>query len=152
MMMIGATFLLPAVLSLLGRRAFAVRMPWARKPKAHNPAGSGFARYGRWLQHHFRWSVVSPWPSWSSSRCRSASMRLGFTDDGGRPEGSSARIAYDLLAEGFGPGLNGPFIVTARDRARPVTTPPSRQLAGALERRSGGGRGDPVPDGAGLDR
>ncbi|MDH3959151.1 MAG: MMPL family transporter, partial [Actinomycetota bacterium] len=36
MMLIGATFLLPAILALLGRRAFAVRMPWARKPKVHN--------------------------------------------------------------------------------------------------------------------
>ncbi len=36
LMMIGATFLLPAVLSLLGRRAFALRMPWARKAHRHD--------------------------------------------------------------------------------------------------------------------
>ena len=131
MMMIGATFLLPAVLSLLGRRAFAVRMPWARKPKVHNPAGSGFARYGRWLQHRYKVVgglalvvvVVLALPI--------GSMRLGFTDDGGRPEGSSARIAYDLLAEGFGPGLNGPFIVTA-ETAEPGDNAAVAQLVGAL--------------------
>ena len=131
MMMIGATFLLPAVLSLLGRRAFAVRMPWARKPKVHNPAGSGFARYGRWLQRHYKVVgglalavvVVLALPI--------GSMRLGFTDDGGRPAGSSARIAYDLLAEGFGPGLNGPFIVTA-ETAQPGDNAAVAQLAGAL--------------------
>ena len=131
MMMIGATFLLPAVLSLLGRRAFAVRMPWARKPKVHNPAGSGFARYGRWLQRRYKVVgglalavvVVLALPI--------GSMRLGFTDDGGRPEGSSARIAYDLLAEGFGPGLNGPFIVTA-ETANPGDNAAVAQLAGAL--------------------
>ena len=131
MMMIGATFLLPAVLSLLGRRAFAVRMPWARRPTVHNPAGSGFARYGQWLQHHYKVVggvalavvVVLALPI--------GSMRLGFTDDGGRPEGSSARIAYDLLAEGFGPGLNGPFIVTA-ETAEPGDNAAVAQLAGAL--------------------
>ncbi len=131
MMMIGATFLLPAVLSLLGRRAFAVRMPWARRPTVHNPAGSGFARYGQWLAHHYKVVggvalvvvVVLALPI--------GSMRLGFTDDGGRPEGSSARIAYDLLAEGFGPGLNGPFIVTA-ETAEAGDTAAVAQLAGAL--------------------
>ncbi|MFN8169490.1 MAG: MMPL family transporter [Candidatus Nanopelagicales bacterium] len=39
------------------------------------------------------------------------SLRLGFPDDSGKPEGSSARIAYDLTAEGFGPGANGPLFV-----------------------------------------
>ena len=37
------------------------------------------------------------------------SLRLGFSDDSGAPEGGSPRIAYDLTAEGFGPGVNGPF-------------------------------------------
>ncbi len=39
------------------------------------------------------------------------SLRLGFSDDSGAPEGSPARIAYDLTAEGFGPGVNGPFYI-----------------------------------------
>ena len=39
------------------------------------------------------------------------SIRLGFADDGGRPEESALRTGYDLLAEGFGPGVNGPFYV-----------------------------------------
>ncbi len=42
------------------------------------------------------------------------SMRLGFADEGNFPEESTTRQAYDLLAEGFGPGFNGPFIAVAR--------------------------------------
>jgi RND superfamily putative drug exporter len=34
-------------------------------------------------------------------------MRLGFSDEGNYPEGTTTREAYDLLAEGFGPGFNG---------------------------------------------
>jgi len=37
------------------------------------------------------------------------SLRLGFVDAGNDPSGSQSRQAYDLLAEGFGPGFNGPL-------------------------------------------
>ena len=40
-------------------------------------------------------------------------IRLGFGDNGNREEGDSIREAYDLLAEGFGPGFNGPLLVAA---------------------------------------
>ena len=39
-------------------------------------------------------------------------LRLGFSDEGNFPEETYTREAYDLLAEGFGPGFNGPFLVT----------------------------------------
>ncbi|MGW3917658.1 MMPL family transporter, partial [Streptomyces sp. NPDC005070] len=39
------------------------------------------------------------------------SMRLGFADSGNDPAETTSRHAYDLLAEGFGPGFNGPLIV-----------------------------------------
>ena len=35
------------------------------------------------------------------------SIRLGFGDTGNLKEEQTARRAYDLLAEGFGPGSNG---------------------------------------------
>ncbi|MFE3517627.1 MMPL family transporter [Streptomyces sp. NPDC059166] len=38
-------------------------------------------------------------------------MRLGFADSGNDPVETTSRHAYDLLAEGFGPGFNGPLIV-----------------------------------------
>jgi putative drug exporter of the RND superfamily len=40
-------------------------------------------------------------------------LRLGWADEGNFPEGSPTRQAYDLLAEGFGEGFNGPFVITA---------------------------------------
>ena len=39
------------------------------------------------------------------------SLRLGFVDAGNDPAGTQSRQAYDLLAEGFGPGFNGPFLL-----------------------------------------
>ena len=41
------------------------------------------------------------------------SLRLGFSDEGNFPPDSGTRQAYDLLAEGFGPGANGPLLIVA---------------------------------------
>ncbi|WP_329223619.1 MMPL family transporter [Streptomyces sp. NBC_01485] len=41
-------------------------------------------------------------------------MRLGFADAGNDAKATTSRQAYDLLAEGFGPGFNGPLIVLAQ--------------------------------------
>ncbi len=38
-------------------------------------------------------------------------LRLGFSDEGNYSEDTTTRQAYDLLAEGFGPGSNGPLLV-----------------------------------------
>jgi RND superfamily putative drug exporter len=49
-------------------------------------------------------------------------LRLGFSDEGNYPEESTTRQAYDLLAEGFGPGFNGPFLVTAEGSMQDLPT------------------------------
>jgi RND superfamily putative drug exporter len=45
------------------------------------------------------------------------SLRLGFGDYGNYPESQTVRRAYDLIAEGFGPGSNGPFVITVEGDA-----------------------------------
>ena len=49
------------------------------------------------------------------------SLRLGFSDEGNYPEETTTRQAYDLLAEGFGPGLQRALHPRGRDprRGRP---------------------------------
>jgi putative drug exporter of the RND superfamily len=37
------------------------------------------------------------------------SLRLGSSDQGNDPTGTTTRQAYDMLADGFGPGFNGPL-------------------------------------------
>jgi RND superfamily putative drug exporter len=78
-------------------------------PELHRP--SAFARYGNWLQKR-------PWLTGAAAvivmlviAIPMLSLRLGFSDDSGTPAGSPPRIAYDLTAEGFGPGVNGPFYI-----------------------------------------
>jgi RND superfamily putative drug exporter len=42
------------------------------------------------------------------------SMRLGSSDAGSDPAGTTTREAYELLAKGFGPGYNGPLQLVAQ--------------------------------------
>jgi putative drug exporter of the RND superfamily len=42
------------------------------------------------------------------------SLRLGSSDQGNDPASTTTRQAYDLLAEGFGPGFNGPLMLVAQ--------------------------------------
>jgi putative drug exporter of the RND superfamily len=40
-------------------------------------------------------------------------LKLGLTDQSSAPKDTTVRQAYDLISDGFGPGSNGPLLVTA---------------------------------------
>ncbi len=143
--MFTAVTLLPAVLSLLGRKVFAWRMPWARKPKAAHE-GRGFARYGEGLQKHpwifgglaFVLMVILALPMFA--------MRSGFPDAGGRPESNTTRVAYDLTTEGFGAGANGPFLVVVK-MPNAGSVPQANELSQTLAKTPGVASATPVVPG-----
>ncbi len=115
MVMLSALWMLPALLSLLGAKALAWRLPWGKKPGAlkGHPEGRAWAHYGRILQRKPIIPALLALAIVVILAIPMLSLRQGFADDSGKPEGSPARIAYDLRAEGFGPGVNGPFLVVA---------------------------------------
>lgn len=60
------------------------------------------------------------------------SLHLGNSDQGSNPAGSTTRHAYDLLAQGFGQGFNGPlFVVGAVHSAADKTA--MQNLGAALD-------------------
>ena len=63
-------------------------------------------------------------------------LRLGFSDEGNFAEETTTRKAYDLLAEGFGPGANGPLIVVA-EASDPGEIERLKDLSAALNRTEG---------------
>lgn len=113
--MLSALWMLPALLSLLGTKALALRLPWGKKPGAlvGLPEGRRWAHYGRLLQKKPIIPAILALGVVIVLAIPMFNLRQGFADDSGKPEGSAARIAYDLRAEGFGPGINGPFLVVA---------------------------------------
>jgi RND superfamily putative drug exporter len=53
-------------------------------------------------------------------------LRLGFSDEGNYSKETTTRRAYDLLAQGFGPGFNGPLLVAAEVPASAFPAVPAK--------------------------
>ncbi|MFJ2899271.1 MMPL family transporter [Streptomyces sp. NPDC087218] len=108
--------LLPALLSFIGTRALSRRE--RRRLAEHGPQPelpTGFAaRWSAFVERHPKLlggvaavvMLVLALPTFS--------LHLGSADQGNNPASSTTRQAYDLLADGFGPGVNGPLTVVAR--------------------------------------
>jgi RND superfamily putative drug exporter len=66
------------------------------------------------------------------------SLRLGFSDSSNDPTKLTTRQAYDALAEGFGPGFNGPFVIAA---TLPPGSTSDRAVIDALDQKLSSQRG-----------
>jgi RND superfamily putative drug exporter len=67
------------------------------------------ARWGRFVTSHARGVFIVVLLVLLALAGTSLLVRLGASDQGTQPEEQTARRAYDLLAEGFGAGFNGPI-------------------------------------------
>jgi RND superfamily putative drug exporter len=106
-----ANSLLLAVLRLLGHRVDRLKIPVLRPHDDSEAARerSLVARWGRFVTAHARVVFVLVLLLMLGLASTSALVRLGASDQGTQPSAQTARRAYDLLAEGFGPGFNGPI-------------------------------------------
>ncbi len=110
-----ASSLLPAVLALLGHKIDRLKVPFLRPVDDSEAAREKtlVARWGRFVTAHAR--IVFPVVLVLILALASTStlVRLGAADQGTQPIEQTSRRAYDLLAEGFGPGFNGaiPIVV-----------------------------------------
>ena len=106
-----ANSLLLAVLALLGHKIDRLKVPFLRPLDDSEAAREKtlVARWGRFVTAHAR--VVFPVVLLLilALAATSALVRLGAADQGTQPKEQTSRRAYDLLAEGFGPGFNGPI-------------------------------------------
>ena len=118
MVMCSALWMLPALLSLLGHRTFALRMPWGPRKGAPattpDPDSSRWAHYGALLQKAPDVPIVLALVVLGVLARPALGLELGFADDGSAKPGSVVRTGFDLMSEGFGPGVNGPFFVAVR--------------------------------------
>jgi RND superfamily putative drug exporter len=111
------------------RRPIPVRAPKAREERF-------WFRWSRFIQRR-------PWPAFVAGAgililltLPLFSIRLGFGDTGNYKEDTTVRQAYDLLADGFGPGVNGPLFITVEGEA--ATDPAAvQQFAGELGQTEG---------------
>ncbi|MEE4541733.1 MMPL family transporter [Streptomyces sp. V4-01] len=120
----AATTLLPAMLGALGPRVLSRRQ--RRKLAAAGPQTAGAtgpaARWSSFLERHTRALAAVAVVVMAVLAVPALSLRLGSSDQGNNPTTTTTRKAYDLLADGFGPGSNGPLTIlaeapTAADKA-----------------------------------
>ena len=106
-----ANSLLIAVLAKLGHKVDRLKVPFLKPIDDSEEARERtlIARWGRFVTSHAKpvfWILLAIGLLLAAS---SALVRLGASDQGTQPKEQTARRAYDLLAEGFGPGFNGPI-------------------------------------------
>jgi len=118
---VAAITLLPAVLSLIGTRIDRLRVPLMRGRDASTEGSqaSGIARWGRFVTRNAGVAVIAALALIVVLAIPVLSVQLGASDAGSNPPDTTTRKAYDLLAEGFGPGFNGPLLVTVDQRRSP---------------------------------
>ncbi|SHN46506.1 MMPL family transporter [Cryptosporangium aurantiacum] len=104
---LAALTLLPAILSLLGDRIDRGRLPLRRRESS----GSRWERVARHVSARPVRYLLAALVFLLALAAPTLSMRLGFPDAGDDSTNIGHRRAYDLLAEGFGPGVNGPLLV-----------------------------------------
>jgi putative drug exporter of the RND superfamily len=120
MVAVGAVTVLPTLMGAFARRLRP------KRPEHVEPS----QRFGRWAGLITRRPLVSATVGVLVLVLLAvpfASLRLGQPDDGNDSAGTTTRVAYDRLAEGFGPGFNGPLVLAA-------TTPSDGSGQDALSR------------------
>ena len=110
--MIASLTLLPALLSIIGKNIDRLRIPF-KKLHAEEEGGKGWKKWADRIQAHpVRWAVSSTLILLFI--CLPVTqIRLGASDSGNDPVGTTTRQAYDTLAKGFGAGFNGPITMLA---------------------------------------
>jgi len=111
MVLIAALTLLPALLGFSGNAIDKLHLPGLLQSGGPPPPNGFWHRWSRLVQRR-AWVtgtiavlvlVLLALPLFS--------MRLAFTDASNDPTNQTTRQAYDLLAQGFGTGFNGPLVV-----------------------------------------
>ncbi|MEU5260180.1 MMPL family transporter [Amycolatopsis sp. NPDC021455] len=111
MTMLASVTLLPALLSLFGKRLER----GIRRHAVRREHGKAWRRLADGVQRRPLAPLAIGLAVLIGLSIPAAGMRLGFADASTDPAGSTTRQAYDLLAEGFGRGFTGPLAIVSED-------------------------------------
>ena len=111
LVMAAALTLLPALLGFSGTAIDRLKVPHLRRKKQVKTHHTVSWRWSRVVQHH---PIVLGGAALTVLLVLAIpllSLHMAFTDAGNDPSNLTTRKAYDLLAQGFGPGATGPLVV-----------------------------------------
>jgi putative drug exporter of the RND superfamily len=116
LVMLGSLTLLPALLTFAGPRLVRPSRRARRRGEqvTHAAGTGGWLRWSRFVQSRpWTIAVVSSLVMLAIAGPALA-LRLGNSDASNDPKNFTAHRAYELLAQGFGKGFNGPLLVVAQ--------------------------------------
>jgi putative drug exporter of the RND superfamily len=147
--MLASITLLPAMLGVVKHRVNSARIPFV-KPKPADRPGSKSARWSARVVAKPRRYGVAAALALGVLAIPVFSMHLGFADAGNNPTSSTTRRAYDLVADGYGPGTNGPLAVVLETKGATNAPAVVGKVAAALAGQTGvAAVGAPVTNKAG---
>jgi putative drug exporter of the RND superfamily len=124
---VGAVTVLPTLMGAFARRL-------RPRDPAHVAPSARFGAWGERIVRHPVRFVVAGLALLALLATPLAALRLGQPDDGNDKAGSTTRVAYDRLAEGFGPGFNGPLVLASSLPSDGASTAALAQVRHAVSR------------------
>jgi putative drug exporter of the RND superfamily len=106
--LLASITLLPAILGFAGHRIDRLRMPFVRGDRGEDGM---WARWSRVVQRRPVVTGAVALVALVGLAAPFGDMRFGYPDAGTGPDHLTSRRAYDLAAEAFGPGANGPLVL-----------------------------------------
>jgi len=111
LVLLAALSLLPALLGFAGESIDRLHLPGLLQSGGPPSFGGFWYRWSRFIQRRAWVTGTAAALALIALAVPLFSIRLAFTDAGNDPPSLTTRQAYDLLAQGFGPGFNGPLVV-----------------------------------------
>jgi RND superfamily putative drug exporter len=122
-MVVASITLLPAFLGLAGHRINRLGL---RRNRARRGAtvGSGWQHWGEHVTRNAWAYAIGAAVLLLALAAPVTALHVGIPDDGTLPETRTERRAYDLVADGFGAGINGPLVVAVDVSEDPTVVQP----------------------------
>ena len=122
-MVVASITLLPAFLGLAGHR---INRRGLRRNRARRGAtvGSGWQHWGEHVTRNAWAYAIGATVLLLALAAPVTALHVGIPDDGALPETRTERRAYDLVADGFGAGINGPLVVAVDVSEDPTVVQP----------------------------
>jgi RND superfamily putative drug exporter len=117
---LAAITLLPALFGVLGLRVLSRRQRRGLRSVGPDHARSGSGMWARWSRTVPRYPAVLAAAAIAVMVVVSLPvlhLRLGFADASNDPTSATSYQAYEMLADGFGPGFNGPLLLVAQPQS-----------------------------------
>jgi RND superfamily putative drug exporter len=111
--MTASVTLLPAVLGFTGRGIERLHVPFVRK-EARVDGTSRWYRWSRLIQHRPWLAAISGLAVLLALAAPLLGIRFGTPDAKNDPPNFTTRQAFELLADGFGPGFSAPILITVQ--------------------------------------